>query len=227
MAVESAPGLENLVNQIAHDVRNHAFTIGLQAEMGQRRSASSPETRQHFDTIIHQVDALRRYLDSLLLYGRPVKLAPASVDPVALVVETVEAVRTRHAFESALPIRIESAGEVGRATWDARAVGHALQAVLDNAIRSAAPPPEVAVSVRGETAQVVIEVVDGGSGIPADVISRLGVPMAVRRAGSAGLGLAIARKMLQAHGGRLEIESPGHGTTVRLVLPRDAAPPAV
>ncbi len=227
MPEESAPGLENLVNQIAHDVRNHAFTIGLQAEMGQRRSAAAPEVKAHFDSILHQIDSLRRYLDTLLLYGRPVKLAPADVDPVALAREKVDALKFSSPPTAAPPVRVEAASAVGRASWDARAVGHALQAVLDNALRSATPAPEVVVEVRGDERWVTIEVRDAGSGIPADVLARLAVPMAVRRAGSPGLGLAIARKMVQAHGGRLEIESPGRGTTVRLVLPRTAvAPPA-
>ncbi len=224
MVEEGAPGLENLVNHIAHDVRNHAFTIGLQAEMGQRRSAGSPEVKAHFDSILHQIDALRRYLDALLLYGRPVKLALADVDPVAVVRERVEALKLGTVGP---PVRLEATGSVGRAVWDARAVGHALQAVLDNAVRSAASPPEVVVGVSADDGWVTIAVCDAGDGIPADVLAKLAAPMAVRRAGSPGLGLAIARKMTHAHGGRVEIESPGRGTTVRLILPRNAAPSAV
>jgi nitrogen-specific signal transduction histidine kinase len=51
------------------------------------------------------------------------------------------------------------------------------------------------------------------------VLSKLALPMAVRRAGGAGLGLAIARKMVEAHGGRLELASSAAGTTARIVLP--------
>ena len=222
MPDRSEPGLENLVNQIAHDVRNHAFTIGLQAEMGQRRSAGSPEVKAHFDTVLRQVDALRRYLDTLLLFGRPVKLAPAAVNPVALASENIESARTAKASEAALRIRLETDGPVRQARWDARAIGLALHAVLDNAIRSATPPPEVLVHVRGAENHIVIEVRDDGQGIPSDVLVKLEVPMAVRRPGSPGLGLAIARKMVEAHGGRIEIESAGGGTTVRFILPWEA-----
>src|SRR5512142_2786294 len=121
MLDESAPGLENLVNQIAHDVRNHAFTIGLQAEMGQRRSSSSPEVRAHFDSILRQIDGLRKYLDTLLLYGRPVKLVLAEVVPAAIARERVDAATAGRAGVTA-PVRVETDGPVGRALWDARAV---------------------------------------------------------------------------------------------------------
>ena len=228
MPDESEEGLEILVNQIAHDVRNHAFTMGLQAEMGQRRSVGSPDVKAHFDTILHQVDALRRYLDTLLLYGRPVKLAPTSVDPTVLVNENIAAVQFRETPATTVEIGVETSGIVRQARWDTRAIGHALQAVLDNAIRSATPPPDVLIHVRGEEDHVTIEVRDGGQGIPADVLPKLLVPMAVRRPGAPGLGLAIARKMVAAHGGRLEIERPGSGTTVRFILPCEVAPaPAV
>ncbi len=226
MPDESVPGLEHLVNQIAHDVRNHAFTIGLQAEMGQRRCASSPEVQAHFDSILHQIDGLKKYLDALLLYGRPVKLALAEVDPAGIARERVDVVRVGRGGATPAPVRVETDGPVGRALWDARAVGHAVHAVLDNAIRSASPAPEVVVAVRADDAWVTIEVRDAGDGIPADVLPRLAQPMAVRRAGSPGLGLAIARKIAHAHGGRVEMESSGRGTTVRLILPRRAAPPA-
>ena len=69
-----------------------------------------------------------------------------------------------------------------------------------------------------------LEVRDSGGGIPAEVLAKLAQPMAVRRPEGAGLGLAIARKIAEAHGGRLEIESGPQGTTARVVLPWEVAP---
>ena len=218
--------LENLVNQIAHDVRNHMFTIGLQAELGERRCAALPETKAHFEAILNQVDALRRYLDELLLFSRPVKLTPAQVDPVAFVQEQVRNLQSVQGSGADISVRSESAGPSRPASWDARALSHAVHALLDNAIRSATPAPQTVVSVRYEGDLVAIEVRDTGPGIPPDLLAKLGVPMAVRRAGSIGLGLAIARKIAEAHGGRLELESSGQGTTARLVLPWEVPAPA-
>ncbi|MBZ5587046.1 MAG: hypothetical protein LAO05_00605 [Acidobacteriia bacterium] len=224
MTDQARASFESLVNQIAHDVRNHAFTMGLQAEMGERRCAALPEIRAHFEAILHQVDALGRYLDALLLFGRPVKLVPATVDPVALVQDQVRRFQFVQEPGVVIDILIETAGLSRQASWDASALGHAVRALLDNALHSATPAPETVVSVRSEEDHVAIEVRDAGPGIPPEVLPKLSVPMTVRRAGSPGLGLAIARKMAEAHGGRLEIESSSRGTIARLVLPWE--PPA-
>jgi signal transduction histidine kinase len=220
----SDAALEGLVNQIAHDVRNHAFTIGLQAEMGLRRSGNTPEVKAHFEAILRQVDVLKHYLEQLLLYGRPMKLTLTSVDLVALLREQVQ--RLQFSWDqgaSPLEIEVKTDGALRPGLWDARALAHALTALLDNAVRSATPPPPISATVRGDDHSVTVEVRDAGDGIPPEAMAMLAVPMAVRRAGGAGLGLAITRKIAEAHGGRLELASTGAGTTARLVLPRQAA----
>jgi signal transduction histidine kinase len=220
MKPDSAAALENLVNQIAHDVRNHAFTMGLQAEMGIRRTAELPDIKAHFEAILRQVDALNHYVEQLLLYGRPVALTPTAVDLAALVREQAQRLQFGSDPAGAPPeIRVEAEGELRRGRWDSRALSHAVMAILDNAVRSARPSPPVVAVVRGDQHCAVVEVRDTGPGIPPEVMARLGVPMAVRRAGGAGLGLAIARKMVEAHGGRLELETGPGGTTARLTLP--------
>jgi len=217
--------IERLVNQIAHDVRNHAFTIGLQAEMGARRSAAETGVRPHFEAILRQVDTLKHYLEQLLLYGRPLTLAPSRVEVAAFLREQVQRFlfgRDPHAAPAS--IHVEAEGAVPAARWDADRVGQAIRALLDNAVRSATPPPPVVLAARVLQDGAALEVRDRGGGIPAEVLAKLAQPMAVRRPEGAGLGLAIARKIAEAHGGRLEIESGPQGTTARVVLPWEVAP---
>jgi hypothetical protein len=133
---ELTRSLENLVNQIAHDVRNHAFTIGLQTEMGLRRAAQSPDLKNHLDAVLRQVDALKVYLEKLLLFGRPASLATLGVDPVAFVHEQVQ--RFQFGWDVAAPplaISVEANGEPGTVHWDGRAISAAISALLDNAAR--------------------------------------------------------------------------------------------
>jgi len=218
-----APLVETIVNQVAHDVRNFAFTIGLQAELGDRRAEASPDLRGHFASVLRQVDVLKGYLDRLLLYGRPVTLRPSVVDAGALVRQQVQALQFGWRPEMPLAISVDIRAAVGEVTWDSRCVAHALTALLDNAARSAEPPPPVTVTVSRTGATVTIEVADGGAGIPADKLDAVWSPMRVRRHGGLGLGLAIARKMIAAHGGTLNLESGPGGTTARVRLPAEVA----
>lgn len=216
--------LENLVNQIAHDVRNHSFTIGLQAEMGIRRAAGNVDLKGHFDAVLRQVDTLKGYLEKLLAFGRPVQVTVAALDPVAFVREQVQ--RFQFTWEPTSPplsITVETVDLPAQVSWDARAVGAALAVLLDNAVRATPKVASVIVRVVGTENRVRIEVRDTGPGIPAQTLAKLATPMAVRRAGGAGLGLAIARKMAQAHGGTLTLDSGPEGTVARLDLPRNAA----
>lgn len=227
LAVEAelAPVIENLVNQIAHDVRNHVFSVGLQAELGARRAAAAPEVRGHFEAVLRQIDGLKLYLEKLLLFGRP--LAPATVptDLADFVREQVQHFQFSWdvgAQPASISVEYGAAVErhaLDRLALDQRAFAAALREVLDNAVRSTTPAPAVTVRVDGDDAWVWVEVVDGGTGMSSETLAQVEVPMRVRRPGGAGLGIAIARKMVEAHGGRLEIASAPTGTTVRLVVP--------
>lgn len=220
-----APTVENLVNQIAHDVRNYAFTMGLQAELGLRRAAAMPEAKGHFEAVLRQVEALKSYLEQLLLFGRPAPLSPAAVDVPSLLRQVVQSYQlSRSAGSRPLDVRIEIGADVPVATWDARALGTALRALLDNAARSSDPPPPITILLGSEGEAITLEVRDAGAGISPENLAKLAMPMRLRRAGGAGLGIAIARKMVAAHGGQLEIHSGATGTTVSLLLPREARP---
>ena len=217
-----APVVETIVNQIAHDVRNYAFTVGLQAELGERRAEAMPEVRAHFAAVLRQVDALKRYLEQLLHYGRPTTLKATATDVGSLIRQQVQELQFSWRPDSPpLSVSIDVAGDVGEVCWDTRAMGCALRALLDNAVRSADPTPPVAVRVTRGGERVVVEVIDRGSGISPEKLDLIWSPMRIRRHGGAGLGLAIARKIAMAHGGSLELESGPQGTTARLDLPRE------
>ena len=220
---ELARSLENLVNQIAHDVRNHAFTIGLQTEMGLRRATQSPDLKNHLEAVLRQIEALKVYLEKLLLFGRPASLATLGIDPVAFVREQVQ--RFQFGWDASAPpvaISVETNGEAGTVHWDGRAVSAAITALLDNAARCDAADPSIMVRVDCDRERVDVAVVDEGPGIPPEMVARLFVPMSVRRPGGAGLGLSIARKMAEAHGGVLTLDTGPGGTTATLRLPREA-----
>lgn len=104
-------------------------------------------------------------------------------------------------------------------------LGQALQNLVDNALKFTPPGGRVTIAARAERGSAIIEVSDTGIGIPAEEIAHLFErfyrvdPARTRERGGTGLGLAIARRIVELHGGRIEVEShPGQGSTFRIKL---------
>jgi signal transduction histidine kinase len=214
--------VEGLVNEVAHDVRNLAFAIGLQAELAERRSVP-PEVKGHLATVLRQVALLKAYLDRLLLYGRRPRLTTSRCDVARLVHRWVaEFSFSRKEVNPPLDIRVATAEDSGEACWDGTMLGKAFAELLDNAVRSCEPSPPVTITTSGGPTEVCIEIRDGGTGIPEEILSRLATPMRARRPGGTGLGVAIARKLARAHGGTLHLRTGAGGTAAILGLPREA-----
>jgi signal transduction histidine kinase len=216
--------LATLVNQIAHDIRNYAFGIGLQTEMGLRQSPT-PETRRHLEAVLRQLDNLKRYLEKLLLFGRPARITPQLLTLDTFLREEIQ--RFQFAWDPSSPpvtICLDTYELVGTVRWDPRAVSTIVAALLDNAARSATPPKPVTLGGRRENRTVVLEIRDEGPGMSEETLAQLAIPMKVRRPGAAGLGLAIVRKLVRAMGGEFSLRSGPEGTTATVVLPAEVTP---
>ncbi len=111
---------------------------------------------------------------------------------------------------------------------DARQIGRVLNNLVSNAVRHTPPGGKVTVHTYPVRAGVVVEVTDTGEGIRPEDISRIfeqfyrGEKSRSRATGGAGLGLAIANAIVEAHGGDIQVDSrPGEGARFRFTLPRD------
>ncbi|MBI4957084.1 MAG: ATP-binding protein [Myxococcales bacterium] len=150
----------------------------------------------------------------------PTDLGELAGDAVRLV--SLRASARKVAFE------VEHDGVV-EAEVDANRLNEALVSVLDNAVDASAEGASIRIGVRaGDPARdrASITVEDSGSGIAADDLARVFDPFFTTKAigEGTGLGLAIAKRILEEHGGAVEIESaPGRGTRVRLLVPAAAA----
>jgi signal transduction histidine kinase len=134
-----------------------------------------------------------------------------------------ESVQAAQTLPGAPPIRFSAANRTVRVRADAGRLGQVLLNLLGNAIEHAPRSASIDVTVRraGRTAE--LEVVDHGDGIPADRLPRLfeayGRLGQSRRTGL-GLGLYLAREIVTAHGGQIDVSSiPGEGVTVTVRLP--------
>lgn len=212
--------LEELVNHIAHDLRNLFFTVSLQAEIASR---SPSQAKPHLDIILNQLARVQQYLERLLLYGRKPSLCLATLDVDTFLREKLRVLRASWPQDQApLTFNLTVEGEVGVARWDPQLLGYALEAVLDNAARATLPRQTVDIRIYGEKQRVSVEIQDHGPGIPAKDLEKVFLPMAVRRPNGLGLGLPIAKKLVEAHGGKLSLFTSSSGTIVSIILPRQA-----
>jgi signal transduction histidine kinase len=161
---------------------------------------------------------------------RQLALRPERLSPTDVVADVVAA---EHAWFAAARVRLDldALGEIPTVRVDAQRLGEALGNLLDNALRHTPPGGRVRVLVRAADTGAVIEVSDTGEGFdPADadrIFERFyrGEVARARNGAGSGVGLTIARAIVEAHGGTLTARSdgPGTGATFRLHLPTDRA----
>lgn len=167
------------------------------------------------------VDRLEAWVQNLLDLTRPLVLQ-RNVQDVTSVLQDVVAVLKPKGSAKGLEFFTEFPSEPLWASIDASLMEQALVAVVTNAIE--ASPPGARVQVRAhldrETGWAVITVQDEGAGIPAHLLEKVFAPYFTTKADGIGLGLTMAKKIIEAHGGVIRIASQERqGTTVIIRLP--------
>ncbi len=228
----------DIARRIAHEIKNPLTPIQLSAERLRRKYGNLiSEDRGIFeqctDTIVRQVDDIRRMVDEFSRFAR----MPKPVMTLDDVTDTVRQVAFMHRVGNAdIDIEVEVAEDPMPARFDRRLIAQGLTNIIKNAGEAvAAVPPDqlgrgrIVVSAARVDSDIVIDVIDNGIGLPKENRSRLLEPYVTTREKGTGLGLAIVGKILEEHGGRIELRDaaerfPGQrGAWMRL---RFAAEPA-
>ncbi|MGL4241201.1 MAG: ATP-binding protein [Beijerinckiaceae bacterium] len=227
----------DVARRIAHEIKNPLTPIQLSAERIRRKYGRViTDDREVFDqctdTIIRQVDDIRRMVDEFSSFARMPKPQPEREDLVGTLRQTLFLMRVGNpdiAFIDNLP------AEPVYARFDRRLVGQAVQNVLKNgtegiASRKAGEPVDGRIALRLHAAQgglLTVDIIDNGIGFPVENRQRLLEPYMTTREGGTGLGLPIVAKIFEEHGGGIELlDAPGgeRGAMVRLRLAIDGPP---
>ena len=229
----------DVARRIAHEIKNPLTPIQLSAERLKRKYGKViTEDRAIFDqctdTIVRQVDDIKRMVDEFSSFARMPKARLQRDDLNACVSQVTFLMRVGHpeiAIEDELP-------EAPLTTlFDRRLLSQALTNIVKNAAEGITgdeltngerPPPRILVRLsRSNEGEIAIDVIDNGKGFPAENRQRLLEPYMTTRAEGTGLGLPIVAKILEDHGGGIELlDAPeGQGAWVRLHFP-DRGDPA-
>jgi signal transduction histidine kinase len=218
-----------LVASVSHDLRTPITTLRLTAQ-GLEDEIFEPERRREQLRLIGtHVRALGALIDDLFELSRleagDIHWSMEHVHLDELLYETIDAMRP-HADAGGIVVRAELDEQITPARGNPEQLQRVLFNLIQNAIRHT--PADGSVVVRAEPAPgpaVEIEIADSGAGIDAALRDRIfepwvqGPPRVAGVNGSAGLGLAISRAIVEAHGGRIWVAETSPGTRVRFSLP--------
>ncbi|WP_293867708.1 PAS domain-containing sensor histidine kinase [uncultured Alsobacter sp.] len=226
----------DVARRIAHEIKNPLTPIQLSAERIRRKygkviTVDRDVFDQCTDTIVRQVDDIKRMVDEFSSFARMPKPQPDDEDLAGVVRQVLFLMRVGNpeiTFVDTLP------DDKLVARFDRRLLSQAVTNIVKNATEAVGAVPEsergpgrVSVSVRREGAMAVVDVADNGKGFPTEHRQRLLEPYMTTREGGTGLGLAIVGKIMEEHGGGIELlDNPDapRGALVRLWLPLAPAP---
>jgi two-component system, NtrC family, nitrogen regulation sensor histidine kinase NtrY len=204
----------DVARRIAHEIKNPLTPIQLSAERIRRKfgkviTEDKAIFEQCTDTIVRQVDDIRRMVDEFSRFARMPKPVIEGEDVADTVRQAVFLMRVGHPD---IDIEAEIKQDPLRAQFDRRLISQALTNIIKNATEAieAVPPEELGkgridVIALQENDDIVIDVIDNGIGLPKVSRARLLEPYVTTREKGTGLGLAIVGRVLEDHGGRIEL----------------------
>jgi two-component system, NtrC family, nitrogen regulation sensor histidine kinase NtrY len=204
----------DVARRIAHEIKNPLTPIQLSAERIRRKfgkviTEDKAIFEQCTDTIVRQVDDIRRMVDEFSRFARMPKPVMEGEDVADTVRQAVFLMRVGHPD---IDIEADIKEEPMRAQFDRRLISQALTNIIKNATEAieAVPADQVGkgridVIAARENDDIVIDVIDNGIGLPKVSRARLLEPYVTTREKGTGLGLAIVGRVLEDHGGRIEL----------------------
>jgi len=206
---------------VAHEVKNPLAGIkgAIQVLISRRPTGDSETTVMH--EIVARIDALDDLIQDLMTYARP---KPPRLSPVNLrhIIDEAVTMLRRDPVGSALHVHIE--GDAGEIIVDPDLIRATVLNLLLNAAQAMNGKGDVQIVTAARNGNWTIEVRDSGPGIPPDIREQVLEPFFTTKARGGGLGLPIAKRVAELHGGTLTLAFPANGgTVVSVALPAKPA----
>jgi signal transduction histidine kinase len=201
---------------LAHEVKNPLAAVSGAVQMLSDH-LSAPEDQEIVEEILRRLGGLSALMTDLLLYSRPPRPKPQAIDVMELLRALTAFLKADAAWRN---VAVDAHGTVGPVWADPELLKVVFQNLLMNAAQAMEFEGAIRIDVHQTGNTAFIDVHDSGSGIPPDVRSKLFTPFFTTKARGTGLGLATARRIVESHGGQVEVYQSGReGTTMRVVLP--------
>ncbi len=227
--LELARMKSDFVSTVSHEFRSPLTSIRQMAEMLKSGRVLSDERReQYYEVILEQSERLSLLVSNILdlakIDEQRFTLDYEKVD-VKQLLETIVLQARQQAGDESIAITLDTDSKLPIATLDGGAVTHIMKNLIDNAIKYSSGSPEITITARSDNHDLVITVEDRGIGIPKGEVDkvferfyRVGDEF-TRKVKGTGLGLALVRELVHAHGGTIKLSSEiqkGSSFTIRL-----------
>jgi len=218
--LERLAALGELAAAITHEVRNPLAIIRSATQtLSETLGAENAEARRACSFITAEIDRLANVVTSLLGFARPPQLHVRSVAIGELVDRALVLARDELDAKQAR-VRRSSLPPIAQPRVDPDLMCQVILCLLSNAAEALPRGGEIAIETAGVNGSIEVAVADSGPGVPVELRERVFEPFFTTRARGVGLGLAVARQIVEAHGGKIEIgDAPAGGALFRIRLP--------
>ena len=220
---ERLAAVGEMVRRVAHNIRNPLAGIRSLAELTRSDLDDASPLAENQDRIVRTIDRFEGWVQMLLTATRPLQVSPAETQVRPWIQGIIDSHRPS-AERGGVRLELFDAGAPDVATFDARLLEQAVAAMIDNAIGVTGRGKSVQVEVGSGGESWTIEIRDEGPGVPDDIRTKIFTPYFTTRRDGTGLGLAMAKQVVEPHDGRIEIESGEDGAVFRVVIPLARAP---
>jgi PAS domain S-box-containing protein len=217
--VEQMTGIGHMAANVAHEIRNPLIAVGGFARQLHEALDADDARREFTSIILEEVTRLEQILREQLTLERHLQpvLAPVEINQI---LRDVWKLLSHGMLSSRVRLIGKLADTIPVTMGDANQLKQAFLNIINNAVQSMAEGGKIEISTAQVGERIIVTVEDDGPGIPAEVMNKMFMPFFTTRKTGSGLGLAVTKRIIENHGGVIEVNSrQGEGTTVRISLP--------
>jgi two-component system, NtrC family, sensor histidine kinase PilS len=220
---EQLAAVGELAAGIAHEIRNPLASISGSVQVLSNELSVGSAERRLMEIIVDESNRLSKILEEFLRFVRPQERRVAVFDVAVSIQEVLELFRLSDEVSDAHTISFDVDPPGSLLAADRDQIRQIVYNVAKNAVRAMPDGGTLTVEGREDGAWYSIRFRDTGRGMSEEEIARVFTPFSTAFDGGTGLGMAIVRRIVEDHGGAIDVESkPGEGTTVTILLPRNA-----
>jgi len=216
---ESLAAMGEALSIVAHEMKTPLIAIGGFTNVVRGKLEKDSPEREKLDIVLRETLRLENMVKDMLDFSRPIELNRSYEDVNTIVAESISVVKEM-AISKEVKLETNLSLELPLISLDHMRMEQVLINLIANAVQASPDGEAITVSSFQEGQRIILEVCDGGCGIPFENQEKIFTPFFSTKKEGSGLGLAIVKKIVTSHEGKLEVVSnEGNGTSFKVVLP--------